>query len=169
VSELACQTELRAEQQRNSRVTLGKLLLIIPVMLVFCASMVPLYRQICEVMGISASKAVAQNSQVDTSRTVRVEFDAGVNRNFKWQFTPVDKQVEINPGAVVTTGSPHQMQGGGASIGHRGRALFSEAGMLLLQQPDLAAWRNARHAGYFFCRPETAERHRLDRVVLHVF
>jgi len=102
VSELACQTELRAEQQRNSRVTLGKLLLIIPVMLVFCASMVPLYRQICEVMGISASKTVAQNSQVDTSRTVRVEFDAGLNKNFKWQFTPVDKQVEINPGAVVT-------------------------------------------------------------------
>ena len=84
MSELACQTELRAEQQRNSRVTLGKLLLIIPVMLVFCASMVPLYRQICEVMVISASKAVAQTSQVDTSRTVGDEFDAGVNRNFKW-------------------------------------------------------------------------------------
>ncbi len=102
MTELAYQAEMREEQRRNSRATLGKLLLIIPVMLVFCASMVPLYRQICEVMGISASKAVAQNSQVDFSRKVSVQFDAGLNRNFAWQFVPVDKQVEINPGQVVT-------------------------------------------------------------------
>jgi len=42
--------------------------------------MVPLYRQICEVMGISSTKVIAQNTQVDMSRTVRVEFVANVNR-----------------------------------------------------------------------------------------
>ncbi len=92
----------RAEQRRNARVTLGKLLLIIPVMLVFCASMVPLYRQICEVMGITATKSVAQNGQVDLSRVVKVEFDANLNRNFAWQFTPLDKAVSVHPGAVAT-------------------------------------------------------------------
>jgi cytochrome c oxidase assembly protein subunit 11 len=102
MTDIACGADLLAEQRKNSRATLGKLLLIIPVMLVFCASMVPLYRQICEVMGISASKAVAQNTQIDFSRTVKVEFDGGVNRNFAWQFVPLDKKVEVNPGAVVT-------------------------------------------------------------------
>jgi len=102
MTDMACQSAMRDEQRASSRATLGKLLLIIPVMLVFCASMVPLYRQICEVMGISASKAVVQSSQVDLSRMVAVQFDAGLNKNFAWQFVPVDKQVVVNPGAVVT-------------------------------------------------------------------
>jgi len=90
------------EQREAARITLRKLLLIIPVMLVFCASMVPLYRQICSVLGITASRAIAQNTQVDLSRTVKVEFDANVNRDFAWRFEPVEKSVEIHPGAVVT-------------------------------------------------------------------
>jgi cytochrome c oxidase assembly protein subunit 11 len=94
---------LRKEEQRNeSRVTLGKLLLVIPVMMVFCALMVPLYRQICEVMGITATKAIAQNTQVDLSRTVMIEFDANLNRQFAWSFSAVEKQVAIHPGEVVT-------------------------------------------------------------------
>ena len=71
-------------------------------MLMFCASMVPLYRQICEVLGITATKAIAQNIQVDAGRTVIVEFDSNVNRSFGWRFEPVERRVEINPGAVVT-------------------------------------------------------------------
>lgn len=90
------------EVRTSNRVMLWKLLAIVPIMLVFCASMVPLYRQICEVMGISATKAIAQNTQVDMSRSVKVEFVANVNRNFAWHFEPVDKMVEIHPGAVVT-------------------------------------------------------------------
>jgi cytochrome c oxidase assembly protein subunit 11 len=95
--------EARRElQKKESRITGRKLLLIVPVMLLFCASMVPLYRQICEVLGISATRAVAENTQVDTSRTVVVEFDASLNRNFDWQFAPLEKQVLVHPGAVTT-------------------------------------------------------------------
>lgn len=90
------------EVRETNRVTLWKLLLIVPVMLAFCASMVPLYRQICEVLGITATRAVAQNTQVDTSRLVKVDFIANLNRNFAWTFEPLEKQVEIHPGAVVT-------------------------------------------------------------------
>ena len=90
------------EQREAAKVTLWKLLLIVPVMLVFCASMVPLYRQICSVLGITSSRVIAQNTQVDLSRTVKVEFDANVNRDFAWHFEPVEKSVEIHPGAVVT-------------------------------------------------------------------
>lgn len=94
--------ERREKQRKESRVTLKKLLLIVPVMFLFCASMVPLYRQICEVLGITATRALAENTQVDTTRKVRIEFDASLNRNFDWSFAPVDKQVEVHPGAIVT-------------------------------------------------------------------
>ena len=102
MSERVLDSRLHQEQRENARVTLKKLLLIIPVMLVFCASMVPLYRQICEVLGISATRAMAQNTQVDASRTVIVEFDSNLNRSFAWRFEPVEKRVVINPGAMVT-------------------------------------------------------------------
>jgi len=102
VSDRAIDSPLLQEQRENARVTLRKLLLIIPVMLIFCASMVPMYRQICEVLGITATRSIAQNTQVDTSRTVIVEFDSNVNRQLGWRFEPVDRRVEINPGALVT-------------------------------------------------------------------
>jgi cytochrome c oxidase assembly protein subunit 11 len=91
-----------AEREAANRTTLKKLLLIVPVMLVFCASLVPLYRQICEVLGITATRAVAQNTLVDTSRLVKVEFDASLNKRFAWKFEPVERYVEVHPGAIVT-------------------------------------------------------------------
>lgn len=108
----------RQEIQRSeSHLTLKKLLLIVPVMLVFCASMVPLYRQICEVLGITATRTIAENTQIDNTRTVKIEFDASLNRNFDWQFSPLNRQVLVHPGAVttvhyrVTNNSPHATTG----------------------------------------------------------
>lgn len=92
----------QAELRESNRVLLLKLLLVVPVMLVFCASMVPLYRQICNVLGISATRSIAQNTQVDASRFVKVEFVANLNKNFAWKFEPVEKLVEIHPGAIAT-------------------------------------------------------------------
>ena len=90
------------EVRENNRATLKKLLLILPVMLAFCIALVPLYRQICEVLGVTATRAVAQNTQVDQSRVVKVDFDASLHGGFAWKFEPVDKHVEIHPGAIVT-------------------------------------------------------------------
>jgi cytochrome c oxidase assembly protein subunit 11 len=90
------------ETQRDNRVTLAKLLLIVPVMLLFCASLVPLYKQICAVLGITSQRALVQNTQVDLSRLVKVDFIAHLNNTFAWNFEPVDKHVEVHPGAVVT-------------------------------------------------------------------
>jgi cytochrome c oxidase assembly protein subunit 11 len=95
-------TAFRDGQQREARTTLVKLLMILPVMLLFCASLVPLYKQICQVLGISASQAVTTNTQVDLSRSVRVDFDANLNRGFSWRFEPVEKSVTVHPGAMVT-------------------------------------------------------------------
>ena len=92
----------KAELRDSNRVLLWKLLLVVPVMLVFCASMVPLYRQICDVLGITATRTIAQNTQVDSGRFVKVEFVANLNKNFGWKFEPVEKRVEIHPGAIAT-------------------------------------------------------------------
>ena len=91
-----------SELRRDNRVTLGKLLLIVPVMLVFCASLVPLYKQICAVLGITSQRAIAQNTQVDLSRSVKVDFIAHLNNTFAWNFEPVEKHVDVHPGAIVT-------------------------------------------------------------------
>jgi cytochrome c oxidase assembly protein subunit 11 len=104
MSQTADELELESPQEvrENNRVTLWKLLLIVPVMLAFCASLVPLYRQICEVLGITATRAIVENTQVDTTRLVKVDFDANLNRSFAWRFEPVEKHVEVHPGAIVT-------------------------------------------------------------------
>lgn len=97
-ADLISQVEIR----ENNRVTFWKLLMVVPVMLVFCASMVPLYRQICNVLGITATRSIAQNTQVDTSRVVKIEFLANLNKDFAWKFEPVEKAVEIHPGEMAT-------------------------------------------------------------------
>ncbi len=88
--------------REQNRVMLFKLLLIIPVMLAFCASLVPLYRQICQVLGITSTRAVLPNSQVDNARLVTVDFVAHLNNTFAWKFEPLQKRVEVHPGAVTT-------------------------------------------------------------------
>lgn len=92
----------RAEVEHNNRVLLYKLLLIIPVMLIFCASLVPLYRQICKVLGITATRSMIENTQIDTSRFIAIDFDANLNKSFAWNFVPVEKHVDIHPGEKMT-------------------------------------------------------------------
>lgn len=93
---------VHAGQRAEARVTMLKLVMIVPVMLVFCASLVPLYRTICDALGLSATRAIVQNTQVDASRFVKVEFDANVGGNGGWRFAPLEKSVSIHPGALVT-------------------------------------------------------------------
>ncbi len=76
--------------------------MVVPVMLVFCASMVPLYRQICNVLGITATRTIVESTRVDASRVVKVEFVANLNKSFAWRFEPIEKLVEIHPGAMAT-------------------------------------------------------------------
>jgi cytochrome c oxidase assembly protein subunit 11 len=92
-----------AIDQENRELAL-KLALIVPVMLVFCASMVPLYRVICEELGITQSRVVsgAKNAQVDLSRLVTVEFLANRNQNFGWQFEPLVRSIKVHPGELTT-------------------------------------------------------------------
>ncbi len=90
--------------RRNARM-LGKLLLIAVLMFGFGYSLVPLYKKICEITGINVL-AVQEtlnnktaNTQVDTSRTITVEFDA--NTTGPWRFKPATASVQVHPGEMT--------------------------------------------------------------------
>jgi len=83
---------------------------IAALMFGFGYALVPVYKAICSALGINilsvserlvtgtAPKTV--NTQVDTSRTVTVEFDA--NARGIWDFKPAVQSVKVHPGEMVT-------------------------------------------------------------------
>ena len=89
----------------------GKLVVVAVVMVGFGYAMVPMYRSICEALGINVlslserdvpgnSKATPANTQIDTSRTITVEFDA--NASGPWDFKPAKRYVDVHPGELTT-------------------------------------------------------------------
>lgn len=97
---------LRADNRRM----LAKLVVVAAAMFGFGYALVPMYRSICEALGInvltrserqtSGEAARAVNTQVDASRTVTIEFDA--NARGPWRFKPAVSSLQVHPGAVTT-------------------------------------------------------------------
>jgi cytochrome c oxidase assembly protein subunit 11 len=95
-----------AETELDNRTILRKLVVVAVLMFGFGWALVPLYRKICEVTGINVvtsrnddAERAARNPQVDTSRTVVIEFDA--NSQGPWRFKPLVSHVEVHPGELV--------------------------------------------------------------------
>lgn len=65
-----------------------------------CFSLVPLYRIACEqLFGVKlGGPGGAVAAEVDTSRWITVEFDAGVNSGLPWAFRPAQAQMKVRPG-----------------------------------------------------------------------
>jgi cytochrome c oxidase assembly protein subunit 11 len=94
----------------------GKLAVVAAGMFGFGYALVPVYRAICEVTGInvlalselevpggaSGGKGVRlpDNTQVDASRTITVEFDA--NSHGLWDFKPAQNSMQVHPGELHT-------------------------------------------------------------------
>lgn len=91
---------------RLNRRMLGKLLVVAVLMFGFGYALVPVYRQVCEVLGINVITqrdgfvAAPANTQVDTSRTVVIELDG--NAQGPWRFRPTQSSVTVHPGALTT-------------------------------------------------------------------
>jgi len=98
--------------KRDNRRMLGKLVAVAVLMAGFGYALVPIYNTICSALGInvlSLTEADVQggqkadyrnNTQVDTSRTITIEFDA--NSHGPWEFAPEKRSVEVHPGEVTT-------------------------------------------------------------------
>ena len=87
---------------RSNRALATRLAVVVVAMFGFGFALVPFYEKICEVTGlrnIGQADAPA-NTQVDTTRTVRIEFDSNV-RNLPWRFRPLQPVVDVHPGALI--------------------------------------------------------------------
>jgi len=100
--------------RQNNLLMLRKLAVVALGMFAFGYALVPIYKAICEMTGVNilalgekelpgsgnARLAKADNSQVDTSRTITVEFDA--NARGPWQFKPMQTSVQVHPGQMMS-------------------------------------------------------------------
>ena len=99
----------------DNRRMLGKLAVVAALMFGFGYALVPMYRAICDALGINVlsvseqriaqgwlgnNKPSAGNTQVDTSRTITVEFDA--NARGPWDFKPAVSSLQVHPGELTT-------------------------------------------------------------------
>jgi cytochrome c oxidase assembly protein subunit 11 len=93
---------------RAHRELVVKLAVIVALMFGFGYALVPLYRAICDALGINVlslgderkKTEVQLNSQVDRSRTITVEFDA--NARGPWDFKPALRSLQVHPGELAT-------------------------------------------------------------------
>lgn len=86
----------------QNRQLMGKLLVVVVLMTGFGFAMVPMYRQICDALGITQTRAVAAgNTQVDASRSVTVELIAS-SAGLPWRFDALEREVSLHPGQLVT-------------------------------------------------------------------
>jgi len=106
------QTLLRADNRRM----VGKLVVIAGLMFGFGYALVPIYRAVCDALGINVlsvserlgaghatreeAARLAANTQVDRSRLITVEFDA--NARGPWDFKPAQRSVQVHPGELAT-------------------------------------------------------------------
>ena len=87
-----------------NRELLKKLLIISVMMFGFGYALVPFYKKICEVTGINnliKPDVVAENTQVDKSRLVTIEFDANTSTHLPWRFKPVAGSITGHPGELI--------------------------------------------------------------------
>ena len=94
---------------------LRKLAVVAVLMFGFGYALIPIYRAICELTGINILAlgekelpgsgnarlaAAPANTQIDTSRSITIEFDA--NSRGPWHFKPMQNSVQVHPGELTT-------------------------------------------------------------------
>jgi cytochrome c oxidase assembly protein subunit 11 len=97
--------------RRENLKIVGKLSVIALGMFAFGYALVPIYRHICEALGINvlavaerrvpgAAPSLPANTQVDRTRTITVEFDTNVRG--PWDFKPAVRSMQVHPGELTT-------------------------------------------------------------------
>jgi cytochrome c oxidase assembly protein subunit 11 len=110
VSTLPSMPAALARLRRANVRMVGKLAVVTAVMFGFGYAMVPMYKSICEALGINVLSLTEQqvqgaagrtrNTQVDLTRSITVEFDA--NARGPWDFKPEVHSLSVHPGEVMT-------------------------------------------------------------------
>ncbi len=105
-------TQRTARRSLANHRLLGKLVVVAAGMFGFGYALVPMYRAICDALGINVlsvaelrtqsrgPEAASRNTQVDRSRTITIEFDA--NARGPWDFKPAQRSMQVHPGELAT-------------------------------------------------------------------
>jgi len=90
------------DPKRANRAMLIKLGVVVVIMFGFGFLLVPFYDQICKATGLRDIDAPDQvkNTQVDATRSVRLELDANVNK-LPWRFRPLTPIISVHPGELT--------------------------------------------------------------------
>ena len=97
--------------RRDNRRMMSKLAVVVLAMFGFGYALVPMYRSICDALGINvlslSERLTGANTgsrkastQIDVTRTITVEFDA--NANGPWEFKPALRSLQVHPGEMAT-------------------------------------------------------------------
>lgn len=84
---------------------LTKLLVVAVMMFGFGYALVPMYKKICELTGVNiltpkdVTAERADNTQIDRTRTITIEFDA--NAHGPWRFRPTVASMQVHPGEMA--------------------------------------------------------------------
>ena len=105
----------RTLRRANARLV-GKLAVVAVGMFAFGYALIPIYQHVCEALGINvlsrnelqvpggakggAAVRLPDNTQVDRSRSIVVEFDANVRG--PWDFKPERRSMVVHPGELNT-------------------------------------------------------------------
>jgi len=81
-----------------------RLLIVVPLMFAFGYALVPLYKTLCDVTGINSltnklDYTPPENTQIDRSRTITVEFDANPRNTLR--FKPMQRSIQVHPGELA--------------------------------------------------------------------
>jgi cytochrome c oxidase assembly protein subunit 11 len=104
-------TGREASLRADNRAMGKKLIVVVLAMFAFGYALVPVYRTICDALGVNVlslgerdapgvSSAAPANGQVDATRTITIEFDANVRG--PWDFKPEVASMQVHPGELAT-------------------------------------------------------------------
>ena len=88
---------------KDNRRLFTRLSIVAAAMFGFGYAMVPFYDRICQALGVNslfAREELPANTQVDSTRTVTIEFDANVH-GMPWRFQPAVRHMAVHPGQLV--------------------------------------------------------------------
>ena len=91
----------RAMNEKAKKKTAAQMVGVVIFMGALAWASVPFYDWFCRVTGFGGITQVAESgSEIVLSETVKVRFDASLERDMPWEFKPVQREMEIQIGAT---------------------------------------------------------------------
>ena len=94
---------MNEQLEKDNRRSFTRLSIVAVAMFGFGYAMVPFYDQICRALGVNSlveRNELPVNTQVDSARTVTIEFDANAH-GMPWRFQPAVRHLAVHPGELV--------------------------------------------------------------------